>query len=72
MKLLTTAAFILKEPGWEKLADIIVNAITVDMAIKESMNAVWKAYKNKRISEESAKVKEKALIELAKSSLRVL
>jgi uncharacterized protein with PIN domain len=34
-------AYILKEPGWEKLAELLVRAATVDMAIKESLNAVW-------------------------------
>jgi len=66
------AAYILKEPGWEKLADLLMHAVTVDMAIKESLNAVWKTYARGRISEESAKAKAKALLELAKSGLEIV
>ena len=75
MKVIDTTvmvAFILKEPGWEKLADVIVNAVTVDMAVKECMNAIWKAFRGNKIGEESAKVKARALLELAKSGLKIV
>ncbi|MEM3145864.1 MAG: VapC toxin family PIN domain ribonuclease, partial [Thermoproteota archaeon] len=66
------AAFVMKEPGWERLVDTLVNAVTLDMAIKESMNVIWKAYRNKKIDFENAKAKARILIELAELSLRVI
>lgn len=38
------AAFIRKEPGWERLADYLKDSISVDLAVKEASNAVWKDY----------------------------
>ncbi|MBO3798274.1 MAG: type II toxin-antitoxin system VapC family toxin [Thermoproteota archaeon] len=75
MKVIDTtviAAYILKEPGWEKLADLLMHAVTVDMAVKESLNAIWKTYARGHISEESAKAKAKALLELAESGLEIV
>jgi len=66
------AAFVMKEPGWERLVDTLVNAVTLDMAIKECMNVIWKAYRNKKIDFENAKAKARILIELAELSLRVI
>lgn len=37
------AAFILREKGWDKLADYLKRAITIDHLIKEVSNAIWKA-----------------------------
>lgn len=36
------AAFIRKEPGWEKLTEYLKLCVTVDLALKEALNAVWK------------------------------
>lgn len=75
MKVIDTtiiAAYILREPGWEKLIDVLMNAVTVDTAIKESLNAVWKTYARGHISEESARAKANALLELAKSGLEIV
>ena len=36
------AAFIRKEPGWEKLVDYVKLCITIDLALKEVLNAIWK------------------------------
>ncbi len=38
-------AFILKEPGWERLARYMKFVTTIDLALKELYNAVWKASK---------------------------
>jgi len=38
------AAFLLKEPGWRRLAKYLVNAVSVDHVVKEVANAIWKAY----------------------------
>ncbi|MCX8184131.1 MAG: type II toxin-antitoxin system VapC family toxin, partial [Crenarchaeota archaeon] len=75
MKVIDTtiiAAYVLKEPGWEKLSSLLTRAVTVDMAVKESLNAVWKTYARGLISGESAKTKAKALLELAESGLEIV
>lgn len=36
------AAFIRKEPGWERLAEYLKLCVTIDLALKEVLNAVWK------------------------------
>lgn len=66
------AAYVLKEPSWEKLANLLMHAVTVDMAIKESLNAIWKTYARGLISGESAKTKAKALLDLAESGLETV
>ncbi len=38
------ASFIRKEPGWEKLADYVKLCITVDLALKEVLNAIFKDF----------------------------
>lgn len=65
-------AYVLKEPGWEKLAGLLVHAATLDMAVKEALNAVWKTYARGLISKESARTKAKALLELAESGLEIV
>ncbi|MEM4972011.1 MAG: hypothetical protein QXE01_12260 [Sulfolobales archaeon] len=42
-------AFILREEGWEKLANFMIQTITVDHAVKEFYNAIWKAVYIKKI-----------------------
>jgi len=57
-------AFILREPGWKKYADIIKNCCTVDHAAKEVSNAIWKSFRRGFISEEDAKAKFQAMRKL--------
>lgn len=38
------AAFLLKEPGWERLAQYIKRSVSVDMVAKEVANTIWKAH----------------------------
>jgi len=38
------AAFIRKEPGWERLVDYVKNSVSMDLAVKEVLNAIWKDY----------------------------
>ncbi|MCD6444529.1 twitching motility protein PilT, partial [Candidatus Bathyarchaeota archaeon] len=38
------AAFIRKEPGWERLVDYVKNSVSMDLAVKEVSNAIWKDY----------------------------
>lgn len=57
-------AFILKEEGWENYACILENVLTVDHAIKEVSNAIWKAYTRGHIRLEDVKSKLEALKKL--------
>lgn len=36
--------FLLKEPGWRELGNHLVNAVSLDMVVKEATNIIWKAY----------------------------
>lgn len=48
--------FILKEEGWNKIADFLkAGTISVDLVIKETVNAIWKRLMRKEISLEDAK-----------------
>ena len=38
------AAFTRKEPGWERLAGVVKMCITVDLAVKEVLNTIWRDY----------------------------
>ncbi len=48
-------AIILKEEGWESLLDASDLFLSVDLVLKETVNAIWAASLSGRISEESAK-----------------
>lgn len=45
---------LLKKPGWEKI-ELGTDTATLDYALVEGMNAIWKAVKRSRITEENAK-----------------
>ncbi len=51
------SAFILKEPGWRNLTDYLLKCLTVDHALKEVSNAIWKARMRKLISIDDAEKK---------------
>jgi len=42
------AAFTRKEPGWERLAGVVKMCITVDLAVKEVLNTIWRGYHVRR------------------------
>jgi len=49
-------AFFFREEGWENLAKYMARTVSVDLAIKEFYNALWKAvYLQRRISASEAK-----------------
>jgi len=64
-------AFILKEDGWEDYAGILENAHTVDHAIKEVSNAIWKAFTRGYIGPEDAKTRLKILKKLFDKNLTI-
>lgn len=49
------AAFVLKEPGWEKLTKYLTYAVSVNYIVKEVANTIWKfARLRNRVSAEEA------------------
>jgi len=66
------ASFILKEEGWEKLTSILEKALTVDHAVKETSNAIWKAYRRKILTLKDAETKFKALLNLTQVNLEIV
>ncbi|WP_148683407.1 type II toxin-antitoxin system VapC family toxin [Fervidicoccus fontis] len=38
------AAFIRKEPGWERLVVFVKLCTTIDLAVKEVLNTIWRDY----------------------------
>ena len=48
------AKVLLKEPGWEEI-EFDSSTATLDYALVEGMNAIWKAVKRGRITEETGK-----------------
>ena len=48
-------AFFLREEGWEKLAKYMRETVSLDLAVKEFYNAVWKAVRlHKRLGPDDA------------------
>jgi predicted nucleic acid-binding protein len=43
------AAFIRKEPGWERLAEFVKLCTTVDLALKEVLKTAWGDYSIRKI-----------------------
>ena len=64
------AKFILKEENWESLISVLKGSSTLELAINESTNAIWKAFYRGLISEKDATEKLRALI-LLKESIEV-
>ena len=57
--------FILKEEDWNKVADFLkAGTISVDLVIKETVNAIWKRVMRKEISLEEAKDMFEAMKEI--------
>jgi predicted nucleic acid-binding protein len=57
--------FVLKEEGWNKIADFLkAGTISVDLVIKETVNAIWKRVMRKEISLEEAKSMFEAMKEI--------
>ena len=62
------AKLVLREEGWEKVAELLAreDAVTVDHALKEVLNAIWKAYRLRHlITRDEAEEKRAALERLA-------
>jgi len=66
------ASYVLKEEGWEGLDNVMLKGVTLDYAIKEVANAIWKYYKVRRkLDEIGATTAYKALKVLMRDVLLV-
>lgn len=65
-------AFILKEEGWESYAEVLGSSLTVDHALKEVSNAIWKAHIREHIGLEDVGIKFEALKRLASKNLTIV
>jgi predicted nucleic acid-binding protein len=63
------AKYILKEKGWENIRDILIEKpYTLELAIKETVNAIWKrVYLLRDISIEKARILTEDLIVLSRN-----
>ncbi len=68
------ARFILREEGWEKARDLLASdtVVTVDHALKEVLNAIWKAVRRRLIGYSEAREKARALTMLVERGVVVI
>ena len=66
------ASVILCEPGYEELLDYIKHCYSVDQAVKEVSNAVWKYYVRKLISLDDARRKYEVLRRLVGVNIKLI
>ncbi len=64
--------FILKEEGWREASNYVASAVSVDHVVKETSNAIWKAYMRKLIDVKDAERKFSALISLLEVNLKLV
>ena len=66
------AKFILKEKGWEEVAEELkAGTLSVDLVAKEVANAVWKRSREGAASHEESKIMLKALKEILEKAVKV-
>ncbi len=66
------AKFVLKEEGWRGVIPFLKRAESVDHALKEVANAIWKARRRGFIGDEDASKKFEALLALAAGNLELV
>lgn len=68
----TLAKFILKEEGWEDVAEQLkAGTISLDLVVKEVANAVWKRFRQGAVSREEAKSMLNALKEIQERAIKI-
>ena len=68
----TLAKFILKEEGWEEVAEQLkAGTLSLDLVVKEVANAVWKRFRQGAISREEAKSMLNALKEIQERAIKI-
>lgn len=67
------AAYILKEEGWEKIRDYLLQGVfSPELVLKETINAILIARRREIITNEQAEKCVKALMELSKSNVKIV
>jgi len=68
----TLAKFILKEKGWEEVAEHLkAGTLSVDLVVKEVANAVWKRFRKGAASREESEIMLNALKEIQERAVKV-
>ena len=68
----TLAKFILKEEGWEEVAEHLkAGTLSIDHVVKEVANAVWKRFRQGAASREVSKIMLNALKEILERAVKV-
>lgn len=68
----TLAKFILKEEGWEEVAEQLkAGTLSLDLVVKEVANAVWKRFRQGAVSREEAKSMLNALKEIQERAIKI-
>jgi len=68
----TLAKFILKEEGWEEVAEHLkAGTLSVDLVVKEVANAVWKRFRKGAASREESEIMLNALKEIQERAVKV-
>ena len=68
----TLAKFVLKEDGWREVAEYLkAGTLSVDHAVKEVANAIWRRFRQGTVTHEEAKTMLNALKEILERAVRV-
>ncbi len=68
----TLAKFILKEEGWEEVAEHLkAGTLSVNLVVKEVANAVWKRFRQGAASREESEIMLNALKEIQERAVKV-
>ena len=68
----TLAKFILKEDGWEEVAEHLrAGTQSVDHVVKEVANAIWKRYRQGQASREESEIMLSALKEIHERAVKI-
>lgn len=68
----TLAKFILKEDGWEEVAEHLrAGTQSVDHIVKEVANAIWKRYRQGQASREESEIMLSALKEIHERAVKI-
>jgi len=68
----TLAKFVLKEDGWREVAEYLkAGTLSVDHAVKEVTNAIWRRFRQGTVTREEAKTMLNALKEILERAVKV-
>jgi len=68
----TLAKFVLKEDGWQEVTEYLkAGTLSVDHAVKEVANAIWRRFRQGTVTHEEAKTMLNALKEILERAVKV-